>query len=896
MTPRDPADFADEIASHLAHETDRLIATGMSPDDAAAAARRRFGNVTAHRERQWVASPRRTVQLRWSLAARRAWRTPGFSAAVITILGGAFATLTLVAAFVYNAELRPLPVRAAAALVTVWTNDDIHNPTPEQDIVPGDMLTAWRRGQHAFTSLTAYAPVRAKIADQFARETVGAVVDGNYFSTLGLRLALGRGVAPSDDAGSAAPVAVLSDAIWRSVYHADRHIVGTVAKINDTQYVIVGVTAPDANALGIPIWLSNPVPGFWSQDDGYYYVIGRLRADQTLATARAQLATMIPATAHGSARSPDRGVIVRSFADSMRSLHGQSLLLISAVVLLVLVAWINLGTLYVVRGLARMRQTAISLAMGATPGRLAADAALEGALLGAGAGVVAVTIAQALRVGMQSFISAHVTSSAERLPMPWFVDVGMIVAATVAGAVIAVAASAMMRRLDIAAFLHGGSDTASHRQTQWRLGLVAAQVSVAMLSVIAATRLVATVEYMSHIDVGFESDHLLVAELPIWDTPLGNDSTAQQLIDRLVPAVGATPGLGPAAAWATIGFRMPRGPDDHLVVFDGRDVNVSTHCNFSTCATVIEAVNDDLFHVFGVALRRGRAFGPADRAGPPVAIVNQQAQHAWFADADPIGQRIRVRGADSTDPWRTIVGVVANVAQFNPMARTPKMVHPGTVQPLIYVPLSQTHLQQAGLGMAYPVSIAVRPHLPRAQATTALRTSILAAAPDTPIQDVLRMTSIFDQGFAEAPARWNATVVSAVALITLLLALLGIGGAVAESARQRSRELGIRLALGGTRAHVTGIVCQGALRLAIGGAAIGAMVALAGETTLAKVAFGGAPQARPHGAWLWGPDRTVVSFIIASAIILAVALLAALIPALRAARLDPATVLRAGAD
>lgn len=896
LVTRDPGDFADEIASHLAHEVDRLVAGGMSRDDAEAAARRRFGNVTAHRERNWATSPKRVVQLRWSLAARRTWRTPGFSAAIITILGGAFATLTLVAAFVYNAELRPLPTRAPTALVTVWSNDDVHASTPEQDLVTGDMLTAWRRGQHSFMSLTAFAPIRVKIPDQFARETVATIVDGNYFSTLGLRLALGRGVLPSDDAASAAPVAVLSDATWRAAYHADRGVVGTVTKLNDTQYVIVGVAAPGANALGVPIWLSNATPGFWTQDDGFYYIIGRLRADKTLASARAELATLIPATAHGTARSPNRGVIVLSFADSMRSLHGQVVLLIGAVVLLVIVALINLGTLYVVRGLARMRQTAISLAMGATPGRLATDAALEGALLGAIAGIVAVMLAQWLRISLQSFISAHVTANAERLPMPWFVDIAMIVMTTMAGAMIAAAANAVMRRFDISACLHGGSDTASRRQSHWRLGLVAAQISVAMLSVIAATRLIATVEYMSHIDVGFESDHLLVAELPIWDTPLGNDTTAQQLVDRIAPAVATTPGLGPPAVWATIGFHMPRGPDDHLIAFEGRDVNVSTHCSWSTCATTAEAVSDDLFSVFGIQVRRGRSFEPADRGGPPVAIVNQQAQHAWFSDANPIGQPIQIRGSDSADAWRTIVGVVANAAQFNEMARTPQAKRPGTVQPMVYIPIAQTRLHQAGLLMEYPLSIAVRPRLPRAEATAALRTAIQSAAPDAPIQNVLPMTAIFGQGWSQANVRWNATVVSFVAAITLLLALLGVGGAVAESARQRTRELGIRVALGGTRAHVTGIVCAGALRLAIGGAAIGALVALAGETTLAKVAFGGAPSAWPHGALLWGPDHTVASFVVAAAIILAVAVFAALIPAVRAARLDPAAVLRDGAD
>lgn len=893
---RDPADFAEEIASHLAHETDRLMAAGYSRAEAEVAARRRFGNIAAHRERQWASSPARLLRLRWSLVVRRASRAPGFSAAVIAILGGAFATLTLVAAFVYMAELRPLPVRAPAQLVALWANDDVHAPTPEQDLVPEDMLAAWRRGQHAFTSLAAYAPLRIKFADQWERESVATIVDGEYFSTLGLHLALGRGIAPSDATGSMAPVAVLSDATWRAMYHADHAIVGTVAKINDTRYVIVGVAAPEANALGIPIWLSNPDPAFWTQVDGYYYVIGRLRPERTLASARAEIATLIPTATQGTVRSPDRGVIALAFADTMRSLHGQSVLLIGAVVLLVVVALINLGTLYVVRGLARLRQTAISLAIGATPGRLAADAALEGALVGVVAGVVAVMLAQWLRTALQAFISAHITQTAERLPMPGFVDAGMIVATTLVGSVIAVVASAVMRRIDIAAYLHCGSDTASRRQARWRLALVAAQVSVAMLSVIAATRLVATVEYMSHIDVGFETDHLVVAELPVWGTTPGNDTTSQQLIDHIVPAVGATPGLGPAAAWATIGFRMPRGPGDRLVAFDGRDVNVSTHCSWSTCAMDVEAISDNLFSVFGIPVQRGRSFAPSDRGGAPVALVNRQAQHVWFGDADPVGQRLQIRGSDSVDAWRTIVGVVANAGQFNPMARTPRFTQPNAVQPMVYVPIEQARLHQAGLMMGYPLSIGVRPRLPRAQAAMALRTAIQAAAPDTPIQNVLPMTSIFDQGFAEAPARWSATVVTSVAVITLLLALLGIGGAVAESMRQRARELGIRLALGGTRRHVAGIIWRSALKLAIGGGAIGAVAAIVGQTALARVAFGGAPAARPHGAWLWGPDRTAASFLVASGVILLVALLASLVPAIRASRLDPAAILRDTVD
>lgn len=643
--------------------------------------------------------------MQFRLAARRLVRAPLFSLGVVAMLSLTLTAVTLVMSVVYATKLRPLPITDPASLIAIWQDDDTRSDTPLQDVVPGEILEAWRARQASFSDITAFYSRRTRVTDKQVRTIEATIVDGHYFITLGLRPMLGRGILPTDAADGAPPVAVLSEAAWRGDHAADPGIVGTVIRLDHQAYTIVGVLPATANVFGTPLWASAPGRAAWPRD-GSYYLIGRLRPGRTMAGAQEELATLMPRTAATTTTEASHiGAWLVPMAESLRGMSGTAVLFIAATLLLALVAIANIGTLFLVRVLGKLRQTAISTAIGATTGRLRAEAALEGALLGALAGVLAVGGAAWLRIMLQSFISGMVTSSSEPLPLPWLLLAAAMLVATGTGVAIALGAHATTRRVDIASYLHGTGTGGTRQQARWRLLLVGMQVTVALIACVAAARLIASARYVSHIDVGFETDQLVVGQLPIWASPMGTDDGAQQLVARLAPAIANTPGLGEPAIWTTIGFRMPKGPDDPAIAIDGSTENLSLHCRWSTCPSGVAPISENTFAVLGIPLRRGRVFTAADRGGPLVAIVNEQAQHAWFHDADPIGRRIQIRGSDSVEEWRTIVGVVANSSQLNEMGRVPQMYDAKAVQPLVYEPLTQARLHQAGLLATYPLMV-----------------------------------------------------------------------------------------------------------------------------------------------------------------------------------------------
>jgi ABC-type antimicrobial peptide transport system permease subunit len=230
------------------------------------------------------------------------------------------------------------------------------------------------------------------------------------------------------------------------------------------------------------------------------------------------------------------------------------------------------------------------------------------------------------------------------------------------------------------------------------------------------------------------------------------------------------------------------------------------------------------------------------------------------------------------------------------MGRVPQMYDAKVVPPLIYEPLSQARLHQAALLATYPLTVAVRPRLPVSRAIPVMRSLLVALLPDVEPPTVSTMTDVYDSGFGGTRLRLYTAVVAVVASLTLLLAIVGIGGAVAESARSRTRELGIRLALGSSQWSVVTVVCRDAARLLATGVTAGVILSLTLATTMARVAFGGAPAARPRGVLLAGPDVSTPTLLIASATIAVVGLIAAGFPAIRASRLDPMAVLRADAQ
>lgn len=836
------------------------------------------------------------TQLR--LTVRRLQRAPLFSLTVITILGLSVGAATLMFSAFYAIKLRPLPFRDSDALVQVWGADDVRGGWQSQDLFDAETLAAWQAAQSRLASFTAYHDVALTPHTGITRTLSGLEVDGQFFSTLGVNAMLGRPITAEDDVPGAPPVLVLSDQLWHSAWAAEPGVIGRTWRLNTTTYVIVGVMPPGVDLIGGEAWVS--APGRYLQHDGVYTGIGRLKPGVTMAAVQAQLSALVPHALDDKPGAGRRGALVAFLAHSLRGVNQTLTLFVAAAGLLLAVAIANLGTLFLVRILGRLKQTAISTALGATRARLRADIMLEGALLGLVAAGVGLLGAAWARMALQTFISDRLTGRADALPIGAPVVMFALIIGVVAGATLALGPHSITARLNVLEHLRGGGAGSSTggRQSRWRRVLVGLQVSIALLASVAAAALVRSSHYLAHVDVGYDAEHLLVTPLEIWNTDYGTDAGAHALVDRIERELASVPGLGTPAIWATSGFPMPKRAGELMMTAEGSPIRMASDgCTIAVCAYDIHPVNPDLFATIGIPLKAGRWFGSSDRAGSvPVAIINEQAATAWWPGTSAVGKRIRIGGDSAPGPWLTVVGVVATTAPLNPLGRFRRAIRQSTLQPLIFEPVTQATL--AGKGIANnPLFVGV--HVTRDPGAIArtLQLALHRIMPDLEIPAPQPMPAIDAGGYGLGMAslvRLHASVALTVTAIAVLLAMLGITGVVAESVRSRTRELGVRMALGATSPGIVRLICAEALRWIAAGVTCGVLGTLVLSRIGGAIVFGSANRQQPNGNLLLGPQHPAALVAAVAAIILGIGLIAAYGPARHASRLDPLVALRSG--
>ncbi|HKH48225.1 MAG TPA: ABC transporter permease [Thermoanaerobaculia bacterium] len=852
-------DVDTELQFHLAMRIDDLIDEGMTPAAAREEALRRFGDlgtitndcreIDRRREKEmwWI---ERWTELRQDLAYafRQMVKAPVFTLIAILTLALGIGATTAIFSVLDAVVLRPLPYPKPGRLMRIWER----NPQTDQFSVSDPNYLDWRAANRSFKDMAAIRFATPSLTgDGEPVRLTAAAVTASLFPVLGAKPALGRAFLPEEDRpGGATQVAVLSHPLWQSRFGADPGILGRTLHLEGQSYTVIGVMPadfafPDWAELWIPL---APDPA-GDRTDKWLDVVGRLKPGVTVEQARADLDAVARRLAE---RYPDAnrdwGAHAVPFPESIvgPQVTQTVLVLFSAVGLLLLMACVNVSNLLLARATVRGREMGLRSALGAGRARLIRQLLTESVLL-AGCGAVAgLGVAYAAVRLLRAFGPADVPRLDE-VSLDGRVLAFTLLTALVTGLLFGLAPALQASRIDLYALLQQGGRAAMAAGRRLRDALVVGELAMAMMLLIGAGLMIGSFLRLQQADTGFDMDGVLTVqlELPEQEYPAERRhlffSEVQERIAALpgVRAAGATNTAPFGSFHPTINFsvegREPQGPEDFLSA-DWR------------------SVTPGFFHALGIPLRRGRLLNDADRKGTPdvVAITQTMADRLWPGE-DPIGRRIHWGGLDGGAV--TIVGVVGDVRDLDITE---------DARNVLFLPYQQIPWPQ--------MTLLIKTAGPQTGLTAAIRREIRAVDGDLPIPEVQPLRQSLSN--AVAAPRFRMLLFGIFAAVALVLATIGVYGVMMFAVAQRTREIGVRLALGARPWGVVRLVLRRGLLLTLLGIALGWTGAFALTRFLASLLYGTAP-------------TDAATFAAVALLLAGVATAAGYLPARRAAAIDP---------
>jgi len=882
-------DVDDEIQFHIECHIADLVARGVPLDIAREKAMRQYGDIGASRRELARVDRARLSRMQWStffdalvqdiVVAFRIFRTrPGFAFGVVFVLAlGIGANATMFGVIDRLLLRSPAHVADPANVMMIRYQRAFRGQFDSQNTLSFPMYLDLVNTPGAFKDVTAYTGASLTIGrGANARPISANRVTTNYFRTLGVRPRLGRFFAPDEDGSPTAPnLVVLSYSYWVHALDASDRVIGQTLPIGDTKFTIIGVAPAgftgvydDRVDIWIPITAGISAAEYesWKANrNGYWLLaIARLAPGISRAAAADASTRVIRAQARTAGASDDQLAKERpaiTFVSALprearadRASTPVAALLGAVSLLVVLIACANVANLQLARGLARRREVAIRIALGVSRGRLMMQLVIESMVLAfiGGAGALAATywgssFVRQILLGTSDLGGAKVIDARVLI----YTALASIVVGMLSGLMPALTAS----RASVSAELKDGARQGSRSPNRARSLLLLAQTMVSVVVLFLKNIFVRSLQRVEALPLGIEPARTLIASVQTGGTPYSGRE-ARALFDNLLMTAKTTPGIEAAALSTTLPFytswavrvRVP-GRDSLPRVKDG--------------GPYMNEVTPDYFTAVGTRILRGRAFTPADtRDAPRVVIINESLARLWWPGENAIGKCMRI-GADS-NRCSEIVGISEN-------ARRQSIIEDVSVQ--YFVPLEQS--VRAG-GIDYV--LLVRPRGDLTSATSALRRRLQTAAPNLPYVDVHPLEDLVSP--QKRSWRLGASMFALFGGLALLLAAVGLYSVLAYDVTQRTREFGVRVAMGARGADVIRLVLGSGLRIAIVGSLAGLMVAFASSRLVAPLLFQTSPR-----------DPVVLSSVIA--IVTLIALIAALLPARKAVRIDPIVALRA---
>ena len=859
-----------ELGFHLDMLTRELVESGMSAEAARAEARRRFGNLDAvsaqcrrlglERER----SERRTEyldEIRQDVfhALRQLRRAPAFTAVSLLTLVLAIGANTAIFSAVSAVLLRPLPYPDANRLTVLWARA----PGQDQILIAYPDLQAWRARNRTFADigLDRVQTVNLTGGDR-PEPMIGGFVTANTLRLLGARAGLGRLFLDEETAeGTAERVAVISNAAWKTRFGSDPNILGRTLILNGRPHVVIGVTSAEFEDpfVGTEVWLpvtAPPNPSWLTRDNPSFWAVGLLRPGVDRAEANADLSSIAQALA---TEFPTTNAGVDAKVMSLRDyrvgkVRPALLILLAFVALILLIACANIANLQLARATSRRREMSLRAALGAGRGRLVRQLLTESVVLAVIGGAIGVVLAQWLAQALAAAVPGG---------LPMFGGVGLdgrvllfsLVVTVGAGLAFGLVPARHAARADLAGALQNrGGDGGPGGRLDARNVFVAVELALCIVLLVGAGLLTRSFLRVQREPLGFAPDHLLTAEFRLPAAKYKNDTLIAQFADQALAHLRAVPGIRSAALlgsvplsgnWATTQYL----PEGQAPPADG--VLPSTQVNY---------VSDGFFATMGIPLFRGRDFGPEDRLGSaPVVVVSREFARVAWPGEQAVGQRVRIVGPP--DVVATVVGLVGDVKQFSLT---------DSLAPQAYL----AKAQQPGIFS----SIVVRTVGDPDATADAVSASIWAVDRDQPVWKIRSMDFLVTRDLA--PHRFTARLTGGFALLALVLGIVGIYGVMSYAVAQRTREIGVRMALGAARGEVVGMVLARGLRTVGLATAVG-LAAAWGAARLIREQLFGVPPSDP------------LTFLAVPSALALVAAVACWLPARRAARVDPVVALQA---
>jgi putative ABC transport system permease protein len=794
-------------------------------------------------------------------AWRGLWRAKAFTTAVILTLAFGISGATVMFAVIDGVLLRPLPVRDQDRLILAWkelrSSRFAHYPFGGPDVEAVAEASQLLERSAGVTSNGAVAWVAVENGTpSYVR---GALVTGAYFEVLGVQALLGRALTTADDASGAENVLVISHGLWQRRYGASRDTIGLRMTLGGTPFTIVGVMPSGLDyPSGVEVWrtVGSVPPGGVFSDAARYEIdlIARLRPGVTIDQASSELGAFAKRLEPHAPPDHPRGLVpvVRSFEDAMvGDVRSAMLSLFGAVSLVLIIAAANVANLLLLRGEVRSREMAMRAALGAARGRIVSLLFAEALMLTTAAGAVAF-------VASWWSLELILTMVPEGLPKVDAIRMDARVLAFTMGVALLTALAACVApglasaRRDLVAQLrneHRGSRVLGRR------ALVAAQVALAVMIVAGAGLVMRSLLKLQSTDLGLAPDRLVFVDL-VPSPKFKDQAYHSRFLDDLVARLESTPGIATATPVNVAPFSGLGGWDVPRFTAAGQTADAAA----ANPSLNLESIHHNYFETFHIRILRGRSFTDADREGAlNVAIVSEDVAARTWPGEDPIGKRLKMGGPDSADSWRTVVGV-AEPTRYRELA---------AARATLYLPAKQ-FLNTARM-------LAVRSTASLDLVASVARDHAGALDPDVRVIRVEPFTQLLDVPLARP--RFNAWLVGIFAIGALFLATVGLYAVIAAYARQRDREIGIRVALGATTADVRDLVLTEAVRLAGSGAAAGFVGALVTTRLMRGMLFQVDPLDLPTLAG-------------AALLLVAASLLAAYVPTRRAMRLDPAAIIR----